>query len=103
MSGAGDVLENPVTGERPVVGVGTEDSGGELLIADLYVRPGGAVTGEHYHPTIEEWFVVMSGRVGYRLDGRRASRSRGGGTTSRPARCTTGGTPGRTRRTSYSR
>jgi len=70
MSRAGDVLENPVTGERSVVRVGTEDSGGELLVADLYVRPGGAVAGEHYHPAIEEWFVVMSRRVGYRLDGR---------------------------------
>jgi mannose-6-phosphate isomerase-like protein (cupin superfamily) len=70
MSRAGDVFENPVTGERVVVRVGTEESGGELLVADLYVRPGGAVAGEHVHARIEEWFTVQEGRIGFRLDGR---------------------------------
>jgi quercetin dioxygenase-like cupin family protein len=70
MSRAGDVIENPVTGERVVVRVGTEDSGGELLVVDGYVKPGGAVTGEHVHPAIEENFTVVRGRVGFRIDGR---------------------------------
>src|SRR4051812_42384532 len=69
MSRSGDVIENPVTGERAVVRVGTEESGGELLIVDLYVRPGGAVMGEHSHPAIDEKFTVLHGRVGTRLDG----------------------------------
>lgn len=69
MSRAGDVVENPVTGERAVVRVGTEDSGGELLVCDLYVRPGGAVAAEHVHPAIEECFTVVRGRVGFRIDG----------------------------------
>jgi quercetin dioxygenase-like cupin family protein len=70
MSKAGDVIENPVTGERVVVRVGTEDSGGELLVVDGYVKPGGAVTGEHVHPAIEEYFTVVRGRVGFRIEGR---------------------------------
>jgi quercetin dioxygenase-like cupin family protein len=70
MSKAGDTIENPVTGERVVVRVGTEDSGGELLEVDTYVRPGGGVTGEHVHPAIEEAFTVVRGRVGLRLNGR---------------------------------
>ena len=70
MSRAGDVAENPVTGERVVVRVGTEDSGGELLVVELFVGPGVAVAGEHVHPTIDEWFTVLEGRVGFRLDGR---------------------------------
>jgi quercetin dioxygenase-like cupin family protein len=70
MSRAGEMFENPVTGERVVVRVGTEESGGELLVADLYVRPGGAVAGEHVHARIEEWFTVQEGRIGFRLDGR---------------------------------
>ena len=70
MSRAGDVVENPVTGERAVVRVGTEETGGELLVVEVFVRPGGAVTGEHVHPIIEEYFTVVSGRVGFRLDGR---------------------------------
>lgn len=70
MSKAGDVYENPVTGERVVVRVGSEESGGELAIADLYVSPGGAVAGEHFHPGIEEVFTVVAGSVGFRVDGR---------------------------------
>ena len=67
---AGDVIENPVTGERGVARIGTEQTGGELLVADLYIRPGGAVMGEHLHPGIEERFTVLRGRVGFRLAGR---------------------------------
>src|SRR5215208_3722812 len=64
MSKAGDIVENPITGERAVARVGTEESGGELLEVDLYVRPGGAVVGEHVHPVIEEAFTVVRGRSG---------------------------------------
>ena len=70
MSRAGDAIENPVTGERVVVRLGTEETGGELLVVEALVKPGGAVTGEHVHPAIEEYFTVVSGRVGFRLDGR---------------------------------
>jgi quercetin dioxygenase-like cupin family protein len=70
MSKAGEVAENPVTGERGVVRIGTEQTGGQLLVVDLYIRPGGAVMGEHIHPTIEERFTVLRGRVGFRLSGR---------------------------------
>src|SRR5918992_3403737 len=70
MSKAGDIVENPVTGELAVARLGTEESGGELLAVDGYVRPGGAVVGEHVHPAIEETFEVVSGLVGFRIDGR---------------------------------
>jgi len=70
MSKAGDVIENPVTGERVVVRIGTEETGGELLVVEGFIKPGGAVTGEHVHPAIEEWFMVVRGRVGFRIDGR---------------------------------
>lgn len=69
MSRAGDVAENPVTGERAVVIVGTEETDGERLVADLYIRPGGAVVGEHVHPIISETFTVVSGRIGFRIAG----------------------------------
>jgi quercetin dioxygenase-like cupin family protein len=72
MSKAGDVVENPVTGERGVVRIGTEQTGGELLVVDLYIRPGGAVMGEHTHSAIEERFTVLRGQIGFRLSGREA-------------------------------
>jgi quercetin dioxygenase-like cupin family protein len=70
MSKAGEIYENPVTGERVVVRLGTEESGGEHLVVDLFVAPGGAVAGEHVHQDIEEVFTVVRGTVGFRLDGR---------------------------------
>lgn len=69
MSRAGDVFENPVTGERAVARVGTEESTDGWMVNDLYVRPGGAVAGEHIHPTIVERFTVRRGRVTFRIDG----------------------------------
>ncbi len=67
----GEVYDNPVTGERVVIRLGTQETGGERLVADVYVRPGGAVVGEHIHPSIDETFTILKGRVGIAIDGRR--------------------------------
>src|SRR6516164_6512688 len=77
MCKAGEVFENLVTGERAVIRIGTKETGGELLVADLYIRPGGAVMGEHTHPAIEERFTVLRGQVGFRLSGRVATAQPG--------------------------
>jgi quercetin dioxygenase-like cupin family protein len=69
MSKRGDVWENPATGERAVVLVGTAETRGDLLIADVHVRPGGGVPAEHHHPDIEERFTVLQGRVGFKVAG----------------------------------
>jgi quercetin dioxygenase-like cupin family protein len=65
----GEVYDNPVTGERVVIRLGTQETGGERLVADIYVRPGGAVAVEHIHPTIDETFTILKGRVGIAIDG----------------------------------
>jgi quercetin dioxygenase-like cupin family protein len=70
MSKAGDFFQNPVTGEAAIVRIGTEESADERLVADLYIAPGGAVMGEHYHPAIEERFTLIRGELGVRLSGR---------------------------------
>src|SRR5262249_26392090 len=77
MSKAGDVFENPVTGERGVARIGTAETGGELLVADLYIRPGGAGMGGHLHPALEGRFTVLRGRGGFRLGGGEASAEAG--------------------------
>lgn len=64
-----DVIENPVTGERGVLRVAPGEANGHRLVADLHVRPGGAVAGEHTHPFITETFTVIEGRLGVRVDG----------------------------------
>lgn len=67
---AGEVYENRVQGDRFVVREGSEDSGGERLTGDLYVRPGGRVAGKHTHSYITERFEVLAGTVRFHLDGR---------------------------------
>jgi quercetin dioxygenase-like cupin family protein len=74
---AGDVFENPVTGEFGYIRVGTEETNGDLLVADLRVRPGGAVAGEHLHPIIRERFTVVSGKIGYKLGNQKGIASAG--------------------------
>jgi hypothetical protein len=46
---AGEVYLNPVTGERAVIRIGTDITGGERMVVDVYVQPGGRVMGEHIH------------------------------------------------------
>ena len=66
---AGEVYENKVQGDRIVVREGGEDTGGERLVADLYIRPGGAVAAKHVHAYISESFEVLSGSVRFHVDG----------------------------------
>jgi quercetin dioxygenase-like cupin family protein len=74
---AGDVIENPVTGERAVVRVGTVETAGAYGVVDLYVRPRGAVVGEHWHPAMDERFTVLRGRVDFRLGGQEQTAALG--------------------------
>jgi GNAT superfamily N-acetyltransferase/mannose-6-phosphate isomerase-like protein (cupin superfamily) len=66
----GEVVENPVSGERGVVRVPPTEANGHLLVADLYLRPGGRVAGEHVHPVAREAFTVVRGELAVRRGGR---------------------------------
>ncbi len=70
MSTAGDVFENPVTGEYGYVRIGTDETKGEYMMVDLRVRPGGAGVGEHLRQNLDERFTMLSGKIGYKLTGR---------------------------------
>jgi quercetin dioxygenase-like cupin family protein len=65
----GELLENPVAGERGVVRVAPNESNGDVLVADLHMLPGGAVTGEHVHPGLTEAFTLVRGRLRARRAG----------------------------------
>ena len=67
MSKAGDVFENPVTGEYGYVRVGTEETNGKLLVSDLRLHPGAAAIGPHIHPNAHERFTAVKGKIGYLL------------------------------------
>jgi len=66
---AGEVYRNRVQGDRFVVREGGEDTDGERLSGDLYIRPGGAVAGKHVHAYTTERFEVVSGTVRFHVDG----------------------------------
>src|SRR4051812_42399552 len=66
MAYAGQLVENPVTGERIVFRQTTADTNGELVAIDLALPVGGHVPGVHIHPNQEEAFHVTSGRMKFR-------------------------------------
>ena len=70
MASAGDVLENPVTGERIVFEATAHDTNGEVLRLRAIGEPGGFFAQEHLHPRQTERHEVVSGRVGLVVDGR---------------------------------
>jgi len=67
---AGEIYENRVQGDRAVVREGSDDTNGERLVVELYVRPGGAVAAKHVHSYLTERFEVLAGTVRFHLDGR---------------------------------
>ncbi len=67
MAYAGQVLDNPITGERIIFRQTAADSDGELLAIDLFLAPDGHVPGAHVHPSQEERFEVVSGTMKFRL------------------------------------
>ena len=73
MSKTGDKFHNPITGEDAEVLVGSENSNNLAAISVLTVKPHGAVAGEHYHPSLEEAYTVLSGQVTFRLSGQEHS------------------------------
>ena len=66
---AGDVIENPVTGEMMTFMLTRTETAGELLRIDMDVRPGGFASGEHVHPHQEERFDIKSGEITLRIRG----------------------------------
>jgi quercetin dioxygenase-like cupin family protein len=67
MAHAGEILDNPITGERIIFRETAADTGGELLAIDLILAPDGHVPGAHVHPSQEERFEVVSGKMKFRL------------------------------------
>jgi mannose-6-phosphate isomerase-like protein (cupin superfamily) len=63
----GDIFDNPVTGERATILLGTHETGGERLVVELKLRGAGFGPALHVHPSIHERLTAVSGRVGIML------------------------------------
>lgn len=70
MAHSGEIIDNPVTGERFRWHLTEADTGGRLVRAEVWVRPGGGVRAEHFHPHSEERFEVLDGRMTLESGGR---------------------------------
>lgn len=70
MAHRGQVLDNPVSGERFVFHATANDTAGELLAFEVVIAPDGQVPGAHAHPTQEERFEVLRGAVKFRKGAR---------------------------------
>ena len=66
----GDVFDNPITGERATIRLGTRETRGDRLVVDLELRGAGFGSPLHLHPSIHERLRVVSGTVGVSIDGR---------------------------------
>jgi quercetin dioxygenase-like cupin family protein len=67
MAYAGQILQNPVSGERIEFIRTSADTGGDLLEIELELAPDGHVPGAHVHPEQEERFHVLEGTMRFRL------------------------------------
>jgi mannose-6-phosphate isomerase-like protein (cupin superfamily) len=77
MAITGQVLDNPISGERITFVKTAAESDGDLLVIDLELSPDGHVPGAHVHPLQEERFEVVSGVMKFRR-GFRTVTARGG-------------------------
>ena len=68
---AGDILENPVTGERLIFRKTSRETNGELVVVECFVKADGGVAAGHVHPHQSERFEILKGAVGFKLDGQK--------------------------------
>jgi len=66
MAFSGQILDNPISGERFIFHKTADDTAGELLVFDLVVDPDGRVPGGHVHPVQQESFQVLAGTMRFR-------------------------------------
>jgi quercetin dioxygenase-like cupin family protein len=62
----GDILENPVTGERLRFLKTSRDTGGAAVVVEVTLQPGGTVAATHVHPFQVEQFRILEGTVGFK-------------------------------------
>jgi quercetin dioxygenase-like cupin family protein len=76
----GRVIHNPISGERIVIRQSGAETGGRLLVFDLFLPPGGHVPARHAHPVQEERFTVLAGCMRFSFGGRSIIMARPGET-----------------------
>ena len=68
MINPGDIIENPVTGERIEFLRTARQTGGELVEIEVTVQPNGFVAAAHVHPKQDERFEILEGEIEFKLE-----------------------------------
>jgi quercetin dioxygenase-like cupin family protein len=74
---ATEVIENPLSGERITILRRDGGLGGDALVWELVLAPGGRVPSSHAHPNQQECFHVTDGELAFRVGRRRLRVGRG--------------------------
>jgi quercetin dioxygenase-like cupin family protein len=61
--GTGRVIVNPISGERIVIRTSGAETGGRLLVFDLFLPPAARVPARHVRPVQAEQFTLLAGRM----------------------------------------
>jgi hypothetical protein len=96
MARRGDIVENPMTGERTTFLETARDTGGELLRFEYVLPPGWSVP-EHVHPRQEERHEIVSGTLSGCVGDRNTTSGKGRWWSARRVCPTPGETPATTR------
>ena len=67
MAFSGQIIHNPISGERIQFLQTAQDTDGALLEFELQLTPDGKVPGAHVHPEQEERFQVLEGTMKFKL------------------------------------
>lgn len=70
MATTNQFIENKILGDRARFLVTASDSNGELMKAEMWVKPFGQGPPLHYHPIQTETFEVIRGQMGLMVDGK---------------------------------
>ena len=83
MISTGQTIENPVTGERITFHKTSRETGGEYVLIEAAVAPGGGVAS-HVHPYQTEAFEIQRGSVEFRKSGEKVVAHGGDSVTVEP-------------------
>ena len=65
----GDLIENPVTGERVLFRQTSRETNGEAVEVEVWLKPNGFVAAAHVHASQSERFRVISGALAFKARG----------------------------------
>ncbi|MBI4790835.1 MAG: cupin domain-containing protein [Chloroflexi bacterium] len=74
MANTGQMIENPVTGQRILFLTCAKENGGTRWEVEWFIKPHqGKFPPEHFHPVFSERFEILSGAARYKLNGQEHS------------------------------